>query len=125
MTDLELLEAAAKAAGMVVVSDYDGQTWAHLADEHPEQAARWNPLDDDGDALRLGMSLNIDVQFNTDEDEQTTSAIAPSPERPMSGEGWSFTEGWRGDKGSATRRAIVRAAAEIGKKVDSPQEWAN
>jgi hypothetical protein len=114
MTDRELIELAAKAAAVNlqwIAPTYKG-VYIPGVDGLP-----WNPLTDDGDALRLAMQLDIDVQFNTDDDEQTTSAIAPSPEQPGSGEGWNFTEGWRGDKYAATRRAIVRAAAEIGRNI--------
>ncbi len=62
----------------------------------------WNPLTDDGDALRLAVKLNIHISgfFNkvtTDTDEM------------------SFCENYGADPYAATRRAIVRAAAEIGK----------
>lgn len=120
MTDRELLEAAARAVGYQPYDDTEMFTDA------AGDVVTFDPLNDDGDALRLAMTLNIDVQFNTDDDEQTTSVIAPSPERPGSGEGWSFTEGWRDDKGFATRRAIIHAAAAIGEwKVDAPQERAD
>jgi len=46
MTDRELLEAAAKAAGIQVHPD--GIEW-----NRNEEGYRWNPLTDDGDALRL------------------------------------------------------------------------
>ena len=86
MTDHELLEAAAKAAGYDFVIGY------------------WNPLTDDGDALRLAVKLGITVYQNLAE------------------AGWDDDEGnprtvWEGgdDQYAATRRVIVRAAAEIGR----------
>ena len=56
MTNKELLELAAKAAGMNVepVSQY-GVTELFDNDAHRE----WNPLTDDGDALRLAVDLNL------------------------------------------------------------------
>lgn len=116
----ELLEWAAKAAGYTGRVEFSGLTdecfFAFDADTAQRTGrATWNPRNDDGDSRRLEVALNIDVQFNTDNDEQTTSAIAPSPERPGSGEGRCFTEGWRDDKGLATRLAVLRAAAAIGK----------
>ncbi|WP_081085813.1 hypothetical protein [Burkholderia cepacia] len=125
MTDRELLEAAARAAGMVVVSDYDGATWAHLADEHPEQAARWNPLDDDGDALRLAVKfgLNIDVHRGSSVDGWPCVEVRGYVHRRL-----LTVEHAQDNDASladATRRAIVRAAVEIGKKVDAPQERAD
>lgn len=109
MTDREMLKWATKAIGLTPYDDTD------MFVDAKGDVVTFAPREDDGDALRLAVALNIDVQFNTDDDEQTTSAIAPSPEAPGSGEGWSFTEGWRGDKGAATRRAVTRAAAEIGR----------
>ncbi|MGK8398927.1 hypothetical protein [Burkholderia cenocepacia] len=103
MSDRELLELAAKAAGMVVVSDYDGATWAHLADEHPEQAVRWNPLDDDGDALRLVVKLGLQVTV--------VKGDKTFAEREQ---GFAFQDHGE-DPCAATRRAIVRAAAALAK----------
>ena len=56
-TDRELLELAAKAAryqyakhgGYIVVDGIPGN---------------WNPLTDDGDALRLAVRLKIDIEFD-------------------------------------------------------------
>lgn len=53
MTDRELLELAAKAAGVdVIVNEDTGTFWMRL---QPEQKVNrtWNPLIDDGDALWL------------------------------------------------------------------------
>ena len=91
--DRDLLELAAKAAG-----------WKHTKEDlghfcvAPTQFGfwqPWNPLTDDGDALRLAVKLDLfwenlelfDMYFDSRTD----------------------------DKFQATRRAIVRAAAEIGK----------
>lgn len=129
--DCELLELAAKAAGYDVIKEFPYQIAVSCGAPNPLDGVElfglvihdgvkvrspWNPLTDDGDALSLAVKLDIDLQFNTDDDEQTTSAIAPAQDAPPnSGQGWSFTEGWRGDKRAATRRAIVRAAAAIGR----------
>lgn len=106
MADRELLELAAKAAGLVVEWDYDGNTWARRPDEHPEQAVRWNPLTDDGDALRLAVKLNLWLHV----EEYGTSAR-------RAGGAWLGCEAHTyGGIEAATRRAIVRAAAAIGKE---------
>ncbi|MCY1216845.1 hypothetical protein D9M72_287320 [compost metagenome] len=102
MADRELLELAAKAAGLVVEWDYDGNTWARRPDEHPEQALRWNPLTDDGDALRLAVKLRLHFAACGH------SAIASEPD------GVFVQVQFGDDAAAATRRAIVRAAAEIG-----------
>jgi hypothetical protein len=98
-TDRELLELAAKAAGI-------GGFWVDAGLNIGSNAAPriWNPLADDGDALRLAVKLRMSVK-NT---EIRASVIA---ERA-----WVVTTEPHGtDPLAATRRAIVRAAAEIGR----------
>lgn len=85
MTDRELLELAAKAAGLNVGTDegsYDDLKW-------------WNPLTNDGDALRLAVKLGIDV---------SKAQLV-------------YYDKTSNDPYAATRRAIVRTAAEIGKAI--------
>lgn len=102
MTDRELLEKAARAAGMKPGSWFDG--WN---DEGRETGLHWNPLTDDGDVFRLAVALGIDVTYKAfGEDEVMVSAS------DNQFDGW-FTEHYGDDKAAATRRAIVRAAAEI------------
>lgn len=105
MTDRELLELAAKAAG--IECDWSG-------DYFGDGNSVWNPLTDDGDALRLAVSLYIDLRINNgasesvwidEEISETHSIEVPCDE---------YYEGISA-KYEATRRAIVRAAAEIGK----------
>ncbi len=99
MTDRELLEAAAKAAGI----DYyaRAQSGGMLTDN-----GEWNPLTDDGDALRLAVKADMDVVQMGD----ATRADY------MIGIGFCTVDVPHGDDPyAATRRAIVRAAAEIGR----------
>lgn len=108
MSDRELLELAAKAAGMSVIHsagpDAERGLWAHgLEDE-------WNPLTDDGDALRLAVIAGI--AFEQNEYFKRACALHYSPDSVLRKE---LFEPWGIDKFAATRRAIVRAAAEIGK----------
>ena len=100
MTDRELLELAAKAAGYVVVSRCDD---GRLGIEG--LGRWWHPLTDDGDALRLAVKLHFSVK-NTD---IRTSVLGHDL--------IAVTEA-HGDPYAATRRAIVRAAAEIGKELE-------
>ena len=95
-TDKELLILAANAAGF---NSFDGHALQMID-------SGWNPLTDDGDALRLVVDLDItlaQLQYSTecvyyiDGDE-----FDPIHERHSN------------DKHAATRRAIVRAAAAIG-----------
>ncbi len=103
MTDKELLEYAAKAAGITVnqwhLDEFGWVAWIEPDDK------QWNPIEDDGDALRLAVNLGIDL-------------------RPSMGGATMFKYAWMNGKSygevasdpyAATRRAIVRAAAQIGK----------
>jgi hypothetical protein len=108
MTDRELLELAAKAAG------YRWQDWTPCIfsgeGELREWPYQWNPLLDGGDALRLAVKLAAKLQTLNECDgdgavvfELITYAHAFEPSSP--------------DPYAATRRAIVRAAAEIGRNM--------
>ena len=105
MTDRELLEAAANAA------EYDVQGLADRFVVQPEHytgglvigtstggSKLWNPLTDDGDALRLAVKLNIPVIPYDDETSTGTTGVV--------------AKNW-GGKEANTRRAIVRAAAAM------------
>ena len=108
MTNQELLKNAAKAAGVELQDDHywrDG-FWT-----------RWNPITDDGDALRLFCALPW-MCIETS-DLAVTVRERGNPDEP-SRVYLMWTE-WldkhNGDPLAATRRAIVRAAAEIGKNL--------
>ena len=101
MTDRELLEAAAKAAGYEIQPHPNGRLFPGLLFRHC--GANWNPLTDDGDALRLAVKLRLEVSWwrnaltvETD-DKKATSGIVGIGDDPY----------------AATRRAIVRAAAAM------------
>lgn len=115
MEDRELLEMAAKAAGVGPVIAYDGRS---LVIGPRSNVRLWCPLDDDGQAMRLTNSLHLCVCH-------TLGGLAGSPATVMTGlslwderapfvfERYGTTE----EAHAATRRAVVRAAAEIGKKM--------
>ncbi|MEI2416168.1 hypothetical protein V8Z80_08280 [Orrella sp. JC864] len=96
-TDKELLELAAKAAGIALAE----QPFIHSKDPGAltPGGSIWNPLTDDGDALRLAVKLNLIVCSH------------------RQGESWAqrleinIKEAHGDDAVAATRRAIVRAAA--------------
>lgn len=105
--DRELLELAAKAAGLNINGWYgeaeaDGP-WA-MCNPRPSEDVGWNPLTNDGDALRLAvrmkMVVNICGHFTF-----------------VCGLDTDVEELHNGDPYAATRRAIVRAAAEIGRNM--------
>jgi len=108
MNDRELLEMAAKAAGMDYLIWTPGAAPIVPAKHRPIQdRSCWNPLTDDGDALRLASRLLIDMQFFSDDGGFVQAWCLPISD-------W-LREDDLGDFPAATRRAIVRAAAEIGK----------
>ena len=103
-TDRELLELAAKAAGIEKVltlgTDDDGFMPALNLEF---DFRKWNPLDDDGDALRLAVKV-LNWPHGGRAFENAVSAmyaVGQLPKVPY----------------AATRRAIVRAAAEIGRSM--------
>lgn len=104
MNDRELLELAAKAAGYEV--EEDGMGNYAFEDECP-----WEPLTDDGDALRLAVKLKMVVDI-------VDTIVVVSFGRMK--EGYllqdDVLEKYDTDPYAATRRAIVRAAAEIGRQ---------
>ena len=104
MTDRDLLEAAAKAAGLRVKwmpakPGVRAMFWQTNIGE-------WNPLTDDGDALRLAVKLRITPNIDTSMTEAEWAI--PRFER-----GGFESEPHLADPYAATRRAIVRAAAAM------------
>ena len=108
-TDRELLELAAKAAGITLRYNYLGTQDARCS---------WDPLNDDGDALRLLAAMpslwSLSLKFGAPTVEmnvwwgtggEKTNKIA----REFAGDGV--------DVAAAIRRAIVRAAADVGRDV--------
>lgn len=103
-SDRELLELAAKASGIPIIPcTCRHERWPFKHDEaRSGESGHWNPLEDDGDALRLAVKLRMDVKqwnslaiaavaWNRHAEENTTTQCPYA----------------------ATRRAIVRAAAAI------------
>ena len=112
MTDRELLELAAKAAG-VRLEEWNPTYRAYWVGDW------WNPLDDDGDALRLAVKLGIVIyplaHTSIGHSERTGKTN-------LARFGWLKSEKWyylviehTDDYYKATRLAIVSAAAKIGK----------
>jgi hypothetical protein len=108
MNDRELLELAAKAIRLNV-RWYDGECLI-VADKCNGYAGKWNPLTDDGDALRLAVKL----RFGVDPWGAGACAVVFRPNDM----GQIHEPHYGDDPERATRRAIVRAAAEIGKGME-------
>jgi len=106
MSDNELLELAANAARYSLTKGSRG-----CREYLCKSGADWNPLEDDGDALRLAAKLLIDIgQFPSEVVAAVDINDHPETFRLI------FTEPVNNEKyrGESTRRAIVRAAARIG-----------
>ena len=109
-TDRELLELAAKAAGMDVawrevvrsrVAEYQIIKHTRHSAFFTNDSKEWNPLTDDGDALRLAVKLGLVINCR-----HVQALVETTNDK--------FWEPQDNDPYAATRRAIVRAAAEIG-----------
>ena len=115
MTDKELLELAAKAAGYEVRWHDLWKCFVHVNPhyiDYPQTMAgsrpHWVPLDDDGDALRLAVKL--DLLVNVWNAANKTCVRGATADGEVEGVEMHFSDPY-----AATRRAIVRAAAEIGR----------
>lgn len=110
-TDRELLELAAKAADEGIV--FYGECW------RAQTGREWNPLLDDGDALRLLVKLGMETYTNYDDEGQPEPFVgfleAGKPIRYVN-------EAHGADPYAATRRAIVRVAAHIGANMTHPKQ---
>ena len=110
MSDRELLELAAKAAGHMIRIEDDEDIYVRVG-KKPFRWAYWNPRDDDGDALRLAVKLHINIEI-----WDTDNLIRTNIHIKNLGHG-NFQERYTTDPYAATRRAITRAAAEIGRNM--------
>lgn len=111
-TDRELLELAAKAAGLsayVYIGPEGLLEWVDETDDEegyfPNLTQWWNPLRNRGDALWLAVTLSMDFTLSGKH-----AAVAQS--------GRAIAQEFcNGDPYAATCRAITRAAAEIGRSM--------
>lgn len=129
MTDRELLEAAAKAAGLGeysawsdCIKDYDSDhRWGPALHRPDFEVYSWNPLTNDGDALRLVVTLgmNLGVYLPTHREAgrsyvHTKQLLGYSSDGFASYQDGAYTKEEHGqDSLAATRRAITRAAAAM------------
>jgi hypothetical protein len=105
MTDRELLDLAAKAAGvkLTAIDNLPHQDSCRFWKDGDccDCGAVWDPLTDDGDALRLAVTLRMEIGFAGDHvaAQRTGGKLMTEQRRD-------------GDVQAATRRAIVRVAAQ-------------
>jgi hypothetical protein len=102
LTDRELLEAAAMAAGIEIERDGDAVFF------YNEFRDVWVPLVDDGDALRLAVKMKMDVTIG-----QSVKVVCSTNEHGAA----RIVLPLGDDENAATRRAIVKVAAAIGEKM--------
>ena len=129
MTDRELLEAAAKAAGFKKYYPhylgrdsfvtYDDEYYSQVKECRVigEKTLDWNPLTDGGDALRLAVRLGLHARQFPILDDGMDAPLGMVEVWRVDDDDPMHVEFLRSgdDRLVATRRAIVRAAAEIGR----------
>ena len=109
MSEREMLERAAAAAGYVIESWAAwGACWVYEKGSQPNEDGEypiflWHPREDDGDALRLAVRRGICFGPNFDGD----AAVA------YGDDGRNIVVPHNGDPYAATRLAITRAAAAL------------
>ncbi len=105
MNDRELLELAARAAGIdpVLAEPINFSTGVEYY---------WNPRDDDGDALRLAVTRGLVV---TPDRENQRTLVSNQAGHEYCAIYWDKL-----GEMAATRLAITEAAAEIGKSMTQP-----
>lgn len=106
MTDKELLELAAKAAGLDYIKNCVWVDDGFYSPLNKHERISWNPLTDDGDAFRLATKLGLAIGINNPFHITVVTDLHGNSSEVSHNEGGTA---------AATRRAIVRAAAEIGR----------
>ena len=118
MSDKELIEFAAKAIGWRVASFSERGTsivnggMAVVVGEGRNFG--WRPQLDDGDSMRLAVKLRMEIYHGSDEGSAAYVGYWVDGRMQYCIEYYDDIT-HMGDACSATRRAILRAAAEVGK----------
>ena len=107
MDDKTLLERAARAAGYASFDWLSADHWMNVYTHEGRQSA-WNPITDDGDALRLAVKLRINIEHGQYSVRAWTDDAAP-----VMVDETVFTPD-ESQRQFAIREAITRAAAAIG-----------
>lgn len=122
MTDRELLDLAAKAAQLpiewradyVSVHDFTSEQPRHIVSGFTSYVYdnEWNPLTNDGDALRLAAQLRLTISWDRFDDDDYAIVTPPNSHQGQGQDCMVDQSPY-----AATRLAIVRAAAEIGRSL--------
>ena len=107
MTDRELIERAARAAGKEVLGWIGDRIHTRDHADATSEIGQFDPLNDAGDALRLAVKLGLQIGIDVG---VIKSSIASNGNCSV-----TVCEKHGSDPLAATHRAIVRAAAEIGR----------
>jgi hypothetical protein len=107
MTDRELLELAAKAIGLPECG-WMGPAFMYVKNN---TFTDWDPLTNDGDAFLLAVKLRLDIGF----EKLHTVSVWVDPLDEWITEQCDIGNGMGKGIEGLTRRAITRAAAEIGR----------
>lgn len=103
------IELAAKAAGITILG-WETNLYGYvacIADSEMSPTGYWQPWMDDGDAFRLAVKLNMQIE------SPTRGSCRVKIAGVYRGEGAYLDEEFRSRK-FGTRWAIVRAAADVG-----------
>lgn len=124
-TDRELLELAARAAGLnLYFADKTdgGLIYTYVQEGDVKHLTEWNPLKDDGDALRLAVYCGIEIFPDLQCSEISTAFSWKEKDGRILGKNtYEDINDHQGDFMSAARWAIVTAAAEIQLQKDREQ----
>ena len=118
MTDRELLELAAKAAG-IEGSQCEWKTALRVTRERGAAPVLWNPANDDGDSRRLQVALSIDLRFGVSD---LYGPYVHARTEVRRGDFIDFHECYQWvslhpDANAAVRRAVLEVAAAIGQSM--------
>lgn len=108
----ELLLQAAKPLGYFLLSVRGNKL--NMTKDHKKNF-HWNPLTDDGDALQLVVNLHLIIGVY---DSYTSVCLTNSADKLFTAEeSLCWNSETNGNPCAATRKAITRAAAEIGRNI--------
>ncbi len=117
--DRELLELAARALG-ARFEEVDGERYGNLHFEDGSTTYAWNSLVHSDDTFNLAADLELDILHRVVDGRRVEVVAAGGP---------LTQEFYEVDRKAAIRRAVTRAAAEIGKsvaaKVSAPERGAD